>query len=116
VSDDDESPTKQDVVFVHSALEDGDGFRVLRRRDDAIEVGEIRAVQEGRPLHGDMVRLSPRAESDRLFDVEVLVSRDEIAPRSGPAKVASAAYRANWETIFRARAHDPAADEPDPPN
>lgn len=110
---DDEAPPKQDVVFVHSALEDGEGFRVLRHRDDALEVGEIRAVQEGRPLHGEMVRLSPREGSERLFDVEVLVSRQEVAPRSGPAQVATAAYRANWEAIFRA--HDDGGD-PDLPN
>jgi hypothetical protein len=110
---DDEAPPKQDVVFMHSALEDGEGFRVLRQRDDALEVGELRAVQEGRPLHGEMVRLSPREGSDRVFDVEVLVSRKETAPRSGPAQIATAAYRANWETIFRA--HDTDGD-PDLPN
>lgn len=94
------------MVFVHSPSESGDGYRVIRKRDDSIELGEIRAVQEGKPLQGDLVKLSPRAGNDRLFDVEVLVKREElpggVAPRSGPAQVATDAYRAGWEAIFGA--------------
>lgn len=102
---DDDAAEKKDIVFVHSPLEEGEGYRVIRRRDQAIELGEIRAVQEGRPIHGEMVRLSPRQEHDRLFDVEVLVPKPEAqgAPRTGPAQVATSAYRANWDAIFGAR-------------
>lgn len=113
----DHPPPKEDVVFVGGPAESGDGYQVIRRRDGAIEIGEVRAVQEGKPLAGELVRLKPRSESDRLFDVEVLVSREDLsqgrsredpsqgraAPRSGPAQVANDAYRANWETIFGAR-------------
>lgn len=104
------------MVFVHGPAEGGDGYRVVRKRDDSIEIGEMRAVQEGRPLQGELVRLEPRAESERLFDVEVLVSRDELAAnvgagaRSGPAQVATDAYRTNWDAIFGAR------EEPELPN
>jgi hypothetical protein len=96
---------KEDVLFVHSPAEAGDGYRVIRKREDVIEVGEIRPVQEGRPIHGDMVKLKPRAEHDRLFDVEVLASREELGGKAtlghaGPAQVATEAYRANWEAIF----------------
>jgi hypothetical protein len=113
MSSDGEPPRKEDVVFVHGPADGGDGYRVIRKREDAIEVGEMRAVQEGRPLQGELVRLKPRAESERLFDVEVLVSRDELAQagaRSGPAQVATDKYRDNWEAIFGARR------EPDLPN
>ncbi len=96
---------KEDVLFVHSPAEAGDGLRVIRKREDVIEIGEIRPVQEGRPLHGDLVKLKPRAEHDRLFDVEVMVSREELGEKAslghaGPAQVANAAYRANWDAIF----------------
>ncbi|MFT3768737.1 MAG: hypothetical protein QM820_25100 [Minicystis sp.] len=104
---------KEDVLFVHSPTEGGEGYRVIRKREDAIEVGEMRAVQEGRPLQGELVRLSPREGQERLFDVEVLVSREELGQggeRSGPAQVATDAYRANWEAIFGAR------EEPGLPN
>jgi hypothetical protein len=110
---------KEDVVFVHSPAEGGEGFRVIRKRDDAIEIGEIRPVQEGRPLSGDLVKLRPRKDQERLFDVEVLVSRDELkgageGPRTHalgrPAQVATDAYRDNWDAIFGARR------EPDLPN
>jgi len=100
-------PPKQDVVFVHSPAEAGEGYRVIRKRDETIEVGEIRAVKEGKPLHGDLVKLTQRKEHERLFDVEVLASREETKQpaalgHAGPAQVASEAYRANWEAIFGA--------------
>jgi hypothetical protein len=107
---------KEDVVFVHGPAEHGEGLRVIRKRDDAIEVGEIRSVQEGRPLQGDLVKLKPRREHDRLFDVEVVVSREEIGHKpaslahAGPAQVASEAYRTNWDAIFGEHG------EPDLPN
>ena len=108
MSDDETSP-KTDVVFVHSPLEEGEGYRVIRKRDDTLEVGELRAAQEGRPIHGEMVRLLPRKDSERLFDVEVLVPRPEPvdAQRTGPAQVATSAYRKNWEAIFGARKETP---------
>ncbi len=114
---------KEDVLFVHSPAEGGEGYRVIRKRDDAVEVGEIRAVQEGKPLQGDLVKLKPRAEHDRLFDVEVVVSREEIGGyaggarvananrgHAGPAQVATDTYRSNWEAIFGPRG------EPELPN
>ena len=104
---------KEDVVFLHSPAEGGEGYRVIRKREDTIEVGEIRNVQEGRPLQGDLVKLKPRKDHERLFDVEVLVSREEVATktgsspraldRPGPAQVATDAYREGWEAIFGAR-------------
>jgi hypothetical protein len=115
-ADDAPPPPKQDLLFVHSPTESGDGLRVIRKRDEGIEVGELRAVQEGKPLHGDLVKLTPRKEHDRLFDVEVLVSRQETQhapePRQHgrPAMVANTAYRQNWEAIFGER------EEPGLPN
>lgn len=101
-------PPKEDVVFVHGPAEGGNGYRVIRKRDDAIELGEIRAVEEGRPLHGDLVKLKQRKEHERLFDVETVVSREEVAPskkalHAGPAQVATDAYRENWDAIFGPR-------------
>jgi hypothetical protein len=112
---------KEDVVFVHGPAESGEGLRVIRKRDDVLEIGEIRAVKEGRPLQGDLVKLKPRPDHDRLFDVDVLVSREEIegkgktgAPalraHAGPAQVATEEYRANWDAIFGQRG------EPELPN
>jgi hypothetical protein len=94
---------REDMVFIHSPSESGEGYRVIRKREDQIEVGEIRPVEEGRPLHGDVVRLRPREEHDRLFDVEVLVEAPRELRRSGPAQVATDAYRSNWDAIFGQR-------------
>lgn len=107
MSSDGDQGRKDDVVFVHSKAESGEGFRVVRKRADVIEVGEIRPVQEGKPLQGEMVKLSPRKDHEQLFDVEVLVSKEEALGTTrrstGPAQVATAAYRSNWDAIFGER-------------
>jgi hypothetical protein len=108
MSSDGDPGRKEDVVFVDSKAESGEGFRVIRKREGGIEVGEIRPVQEGKPLQGEMVKLSPRKEHPQIFDVEVLVSKEEALggvarSHSGPAQVATAAYRSNWDAIFGAR-------------
>ncbi|WP_437290589.1 hypothetical protein [Sorangium sp. So ce406] len=95
----------QDVVFIHSPVEQGEGFRVIRSREDRIEIGELRPTEHGRPLAGELVKLTQRSEHARLFDVEVLLpaQRGAEAPRSGPAQVATDTYRSNWEAIFGPR-------------
>jgi hypothetical protein len=117
MSSDGEPGRKDDVVFVHSKAESGDGFRVIRKREGVIEVGEIRPVQEGKPLTGEMVKLSPRKDHEQIFDVEVLVSKEQVQggaarSHSGPAQVATAAYRSNWDAIFGGE--EEASAEPDP--
>ena len=117
MSSEGEPGRKDDVVFVHSKVESGEGFRVIRKRDDVIEIGEIRPVQEGKPLTGEVVKLSPRKDHEQIFNVEVLVSKEEVrggGARSltGPAQVATATYRSNWDAIFGAR-EEPSA-KPDP--
>jgi hypothetical protein len=112
-SDDDGRVDKQDdVLFVHGASENGESYHVLRQRNGQLEAGELRGVQEGRPIMGDLVKLTPRKEHGLLFNVEVLASagrpKTESAPsrapaRPGPAQVATDAYRANWDAIFGAR-------------
>jgi hypothetical protein len=105
MDDKDQAPATKvdDVVFVHSPTEGGDGLRVVRKRGEALEIGELRGIREGQPIHGDVVKLTPREGQDRVFDVEVLLKAPapRLAPaRTGPAQVASAAYRSNWESIF----------------
>jgi hypothetical protein len=110
-----EPAAREDVVFVHGPTESGAGFRVIRKREDAIEVGELRAIEEGRPVHGDVVRLRPRSEHGLLFDVEVLVEGPKAAgepTRSGPAQVATDAYRTNWEAIFGQRQRQRGGEAP----
>jgi hypothetical protein len=103
----DEGPTskkKPDVLFVHSKSLRGDGYRVVRAREDRVEIGEMSDVKEGEPLRGEVVKLRPREESPRLFDVDVVVPREQAlaptSPRAGPAQVASETYRKNFEAIF----------------
>lgn len=115
MSTDGDPGRKDDVVFVHSKVESGEGFRVIRKRDDVIEIGEMRPVQEGKPLTGEVVKLNPRKDHEQIFDVEVLVSKEEVRgarEHSGPAQVATAAYRSNWDAIFGARAELNAKPDP----
>lgn len=116
-----------DVVLLHSPTETGDGIRVVRKRQDTIELGELRPMREGQPIHGDVVRLTPREDHALLFDCEVVVpsqarsepletkpspapaapppERREPAKLShkGPPRVTSDAYRGGWDAIFGKR-------------
>lgn len=111
-------PKDFDVVLMHSATDDGAGTKVLRARPGRLEAGEVRPVKSGAPLApgGDVVRLSSRPESPALFDVHVECSvpaeathKDEgdTAGRSGPAQVATTAYRESWERTFRSPGAEP---------
>ncbi len=94
---------------MHGVTEDGDGLRILRAREGRLEAGEVRPLQHGRPLHGELVRLTPRHDVPGLHDVQVLLPHGAPsiptpqAARQGPAQVATDTYRRNWDRIFSRR-------------
>lgn len=89
--------SSQDVLMVYGQSEDGKSYGVLRQRGDELQAGTLRPLDEGKPIQGEVVRLTPREESPALFDVEV---QFRGASRGGPAKVASDEYRRGWDTIW----------------
>lgn len=101
------SPAK-DLVLVGGRVEETGGYRVLRQRADRVEVGELRTLEHGKALRGEVVRLHPTEAHDRVFECETLhdatpkgpPTADDGAGRVGPAQVASDTYRRNWEQIF----------------
>ncbi len=101
--------SKKDVVLVHGVTEDGRGLAVIRQRDDQLETGALRPLEQGKPIHGEVVTLEPRKESPLLCDVKVEVpapAAEEPRARrshSGPAQVANDRYRKNWDTIWKNR-------------
>ena len=111
-------PAARDTVLIHGVSEDGASFAVLRAREDRLEAGIVRKVRDGEPLHGELLRLTPRPESPLLCDVEVQYAPSGARPASasddaaasaprapkllhgGPAQVATSDYRANWDAIW----------------
>lgn len=94
-------PSTGDVVLVHGRTEDQTGLRVLRAREGRVELGEVRPLQHGKPVHGELVQLTPRTETPLLCDVSpVLDEPVPGAPRHGPVQVATRRYRDGWERIF----------------
>jgi hypothetical protein len=101
-----------DVVFVHGATPGG--VQITRLREDRVEAGELRPLKEGQPIAGELVKLSRREESERLFDVEVvanvgpkpaeLPSAEPPRDRRGPTRVSNERFRTNWDVVFGARA------------
>lgn len=98
------SAKDDDVALVLGASEDGETLGVLRKRGDAVVPAIVRKAEEGKPIAGELVRLSPR-EEPLLFDVDVLYDgrpeerrQDEGA---GPAQVATEAYRKGWDRLFK---------------
>ena len=109
-----------DIALITGPTEDGEGVRVVRFRDEEVTAGEVRPMQEGKPLAvgAEIVRLKPRAGTEApAFDGERIYKRPaQAAPASrgvkGPAKVSTSAYRSNWEMIFGA----PSSKEDTAPN
>jgi hypothetical protein len=102
--DDKKPPT--DVALIHGRTPDGEGLRIIRRREDRIELGAARPLKEGMPIQGEVVTLTPRAESPLLCDVKVEFdarpeSAREVRAAQGPPKVASEQYRTNWDLIWK---------------
>ena len=103
-----------DVALIHSVTADGEGFNVLRARDNRLELGAVRPLREGVPITGEVVKLRPRENCPVLCDVEVQLAAPQLpsdrqlaAPaadvspvRSGPAQVATDEYRKNWDVIW----------------
>jgi hypothetical protein len=108
---------KKDLVLVHGRTPDGNGLNVLRARDQQLELGTMRPLEEGRPIQGEVVKLTSRPEMPNLYDAETQfepanaagsakASDEAPAPDSrsknnGPAQVASEAYRKNWDAIWK---------------
>ena len=97
-----------DIALLGGKTEDGGGHRVMRLRPDGPSVGEIRPLQEGRPIHGEVVQLKPRQDAPWIYDVDTTLPSPTttpqaalpLTPRHGPPQVATPTYRENWDRIF----------------
>jgi hypothetical protein len=104
-----ERSDKTDVVVLAGPTEDGKGANVLRVRPGHLEAGEVRPLEHGKPIAGEVVRLKPREDAPAICNVEVL---HEGPPRRStkPPQVASTAYRKNWDAIFGAAEAEPSPE------
>src|SRR5262245_32234922 len=98
----------KDLALVYSRADDGDGFKLLRRRDGSedVEAGVLRPLRSGRAISGEVVHLAPRPESPLLYDVETddeLSAAPPARQAHGPAQVATDEYRRGWDAIWGAR-------------
>jgi hypothetical protein len=94
-----------DVAVVCGISDDGQGIDIIRKRGERIETGTVRRLEQGKPIHGEVVRLRPREHSPLVCDVEVEVpapTQSAPAVTSGPAQVATESYRKNWDAIYGA--------------
>jgi hypothetical protein len=111
---------KKDLLLVKGPTDDG-GVHVIRARPERLELGTMRPLQEGRPIDGEVVRVNPHPDCPFLYEVETEFSTQPAetpgatpaegvktpaekptAPTRtpGPPKVASEAYRRNWDAIW----------------
>jgi len=88
----------KDVVLVYGQSEDGRAYDVVRQRGEEIQLGTMRPLDYGKPIHGELVRLEPREGSPGLFNVQVEL--DTRGSRGRPAKVSTDRYRKGWESIW----------------
>ena len=95
---------KEDVVVIGPPTPDGAGANVLRLREGRLETGQIRSLEQGKPIAGEVVTLRPRKEAPNVCDVQV--EHDATPPNKDtnrPAQVATANYRENWDAIWKRR-------------
>ena len=102
------APPPTDVVILGPPTADGAGVHVLRAREEKVEVGELRALEEGRPIVGEVVTLAPRKDNPRVWDVKDSFRAPGSAGK-GPAKVATEAYRDGWDEVFGKKPAPPSA-------
>src|SRR5690606_40887251 len=108
---DSKAPKSEDVALVCGRTDDGKGLHILRKRGSNLEAGVVQPLEEGKPIHGELVTLRQRGRTP-LCDVEVhytAPSAQLAAPAAGetrghPAQVASDKYRKNWDTIWKSKA------------
>lgn len=94
---------EEDVALVLGASENAERLAVLRKRGERVEPAVLWKAEEGKPLHGELVRLEAREDAPLLFDVETIHPAPAEPARSGPAQVASDAYREGWDRLFAKR-------------
>lgn len=111
---------REDVVLLAGPTPDQRGVMVLRKRGERVELGEVRPLEQGKSLGGDLVKLVPRAGQPRVCDVETTFSVEErlsatrgaaresdrmVTRRAhhGPPQVATQRYRDNWASIYERR-------------
>ncbi|MBX3246831.1 MAG: hypothetical protein KF901_06600 [Myxococcales bacterium] len=94
----------EDIVLVHGKTEDG-ALKILRKKGDELSAGELRPVEEGKPLRGNLLRLRPREDLPFVADVEEEIDLSSATPMTstGPAKVATTSYRKGWDGIWGKR-------------
>jgi hypothetical protein len=104
---DDASDTKKALVLPIAHNEKGD-FRGLVLDENGVRPSEFRRIEEGKPIIGDFVSVTPR-EGSHLLDAEFTrmpgsprppEGEARPVPHQGPAKVNSRAYCDGWERIF----------------
>jgi len=119
------SPEKRDldVAIVCGVSDDGQSVDVIRRRGERLEAGTVRRLEQGKPIHGEVVRLRPREQFPMICDVEVeMPAPGQSSPEQSssgqsptgamttgrPAQVATETYRKNWDAIYgRSKKPDP---------
>ena len=103
---DETKPKLKDQVLVLGKNDDGDMLISRRKPNGRVTVGEATPIKEGKPLpqSGEIVYLKERAPGCPMYDVEDSfdLSKEEQSEdsSSGPAMVASPAFRSNWDSIF----------------
>ncbi|MCG8557343.1 MAG: hypothetical protein MJD61_18955 [Proteobacteria bacterium] len=81
----------RDVVLVHGVTPDGKGLRVLRSRNNTLEAGQVRPLNQGKAISGEVISLRPRQEFPLLCDVKVEVPAASREPAQQPGRPAELA-------------------------
>lgn len=90
----DDLPPGEDFAIPLGPSDDG-GLRVIRHHSDhTVSSGTFRMIEEGKPVHGEIVEARAREEGG--FSLKSVYKPES----AGPAKVNSPAFKDGWDRIW----------------
>lgn len=90
---------KKDYVLIGDKVSDSAQQALLfKPENQTVEIGIIQKPVEGKPLDGDLIKLSERDGPG--YDIDYVYKHPRFTPTGRPAKVNSKKYLSGWEKIW----------------
>lgn len=89
----------RDKVVLLESLGNRETKAVMVKEDGTQEVGLVRAMEEGKPIHGDEIMTLSPTTHPLVYGVNERISLKNGGSK-GPPKVATREYRKNYDQIF----------------
>jgi hypothetical protein len=90
----DGSEKSKETMLIGPTYENGFTDGAIVRENGTVEPVHFRTVEDGRPITGELIEMTP-SDVPGVCHIRTLYKSSD-----GPTKVNSRAYRSNWDQIF----------------